>query len=46
MVTEYDMWVHTESALMAKGDDEAHYDTHEAFGEPETTFKHARRERP
>ena len=46
MVTEYDMWMDTESALMTKGDDVAHYDTNEAIGEPETTFKYAERERP
>ena len=37
-MTEYDMWIDTESALMAKGDGVAHYDTHEAIGEPGTTY--------
>ena len=46
LVTEYDMWMDTESALMEKGDGVYHYDTHEAIGEPWTAQSRVRKPRP
>ena len=45
-MTEYDMWISTESALMPKEDVVTYFDAFDAFGEPGTAQSCATASRP